>query len=141
MTIKSGAPLMALALAVGLVANPLQAQTGRMGRGEGSPNRGGSLELILQHHEDLNLTADQVSQLEALKITEDNEVAPLVEEMEALREKILSGDVDREDGIRRMKVLRGQLVPAKTSLRGRVQEILTVEQVGRLQAIVRVLST
>lgn len=59
MTSTSGAPF--LAVAVGLVANPLQAQAGRMGRGEGSPNRGGSLELIFQHHEDLELTTKSLS--------------------------------------------------------------------------------
>ncbi len=121
---------------------PLQAQRGQgfRGRGvggQGGPNLGHSLELALDHQEQLDLTEDQVAQLQGLKATIDGDVAGLGEEMKALRESIRAGEVEREEGVRQMEALRGELITASAPLRGRVQEILTVKQHNQLQPVVQ----
>ncbi len=121
----------ALVVALGLAVMPLQAQRG-MGprgqgvRGQGGPNMGHSLEMVLENQEQLGLSGDQVAQLKELKATIDGSVVGLAEEMKALREGIRGGEVERDEGMRQMEALRGQLITASAPLRGRVQEILTV---------------
>ena len=135
MTKTSGGLVLALAVAVGLAASPLQAQRGPGVRGlTAGPNMGLSLEILLENQERLELTGDQLRELESLKATMDGEVAPLAEEIKALREQIWAGEVDRDEGFRAMQALRGELLIASAPLQGRVQEILTVEQHRTLQA-------
>jgi len=131
---------MVLALGVGVV--PLQAQVGQGPRdpgfrGDPGPHVGRSLEVALSHQEELNLTQDQVAQLQELKGVVDGDVAGLVLEMDELRGAIRSGDVQRQDGLRQMEALRGELIQASAPLRGRVQEILTVSQHQTLQGLIR----
>jgi len=129
MTKKSGGLVVGLAVAVGLMATPLQAQQGFGVRGQrAGPNMGRSLEVALDQQEQLGLTEDQVAQLQGLKAVIDEDVAVLGEEMRGLRESIRAGDVERDEGVRQMEALRGELITASAPLRGRVQEILTVEQ-------------
>jgi len=132
---KLGGTVLALALAVGLGVVPLQAQRGAgfMGRAAG-PNAGQSLDVLLDSQDRLELTEDQLAQLLELKATMDGEVTPLADEIKALRERIWAGEVDRAEGFRQMKALRGELMIASAPLMGRVQEILTVEQHQKLQA-------
>jgi len=130
----------ALVVALGVAVMPLQAQRGQGFRGQGvggqgGPNIGHSLELALDHQEQLELTEDQVAQLLGLKAIIDEDVAGLGEEMKALRESIRTGEVEREEGVRQMEALRGELITASAPLRGRVQEILTVKQHNQLQPL------
>jgi hypothetical protein len=97
---------------------------------------GQSLNLALEHQEELGLNQDQVAQLQELKAVLDEDVAGLVEEVKVLREQIRAGEVDRDEGFRRVEALRGELITASAPLRGRVQEILTVEQHSKLQPLV-----
>jgi Spy/CpxP family protein refolding chaperone len=138
MTKLSGGLVLALAVAVGLAASPLQAQRGPGLRGQAAgPNMGLSLDVLLENQEKLELTGDQLRELEGLKATMDGEVAPLAEEMKALREQIWAGEVDRNEGSRAMQALRGEFLTASAPLQGRVQEILTVEQHRTLQSEMR----
>ena len=146
MTKMSGGVVLALAVAVGLAASPLQAQRGQGfgGRGAafepgrmGGPNMGRSLDVLLENQEKLDLTGDQLRELEELKATMDREVSPLAEEMTALRERIQAGEVDRTEGFRQMQALQGRLLIASAPLQGRVQEILTVDQHLKLQSEMR----
>ncbi len=138
MTKRSGSVVLALALAVGLGAVPLQAQRGAGLRGQAAgPNAGRSLDVLLENQESLGLSEDQVAQLQQLKGTVDGEVTPLVEEMKALRERIRAGEMDADEGAREFQALRGRLTTATAPLRGRIQEILTVKQHRDLQAVVR----
>ncbi len=130
----------ALVVALGVAVMPVQAQRGQGFRGQGfggqgGPNFGHSLELALDHQEKLGLTEDQVAQLQGLKATIDGDVAGLGEEMKGLRESIRAGEVERDEGVRQMEALRGELITASAPLRGRVQEILTVEQHNQLQPL------
>jgi hypothetical protein len=135
----------ALVVALGVAIMPLEAQMGMGGRGRGpegpgepgGPNMGSSIALALEHQSDLGLTKDQVSQLQELQAVIDGNVKGLAEEMSALRERIRSGQVPREDGLRQIQALRGELMTASAPLRGRVQEILTVDQHQKLQPLVR----
>lgn len=135
MTKMSGGIVMAVAVAVGLAASPLQAQRGAGFRGQmAGPNMGLSLDILLENQENLDLTADQLRELESLKAIMDSQVAPLAEEMKALREQVWAGEVDRGEGFRQLQALRGEFLTASAPLQGRVQEILTVEQHRLLQA-------
>ena len=135
MTKMSGGIVLAVAVAVGLAASPLQAQRGAGFRGQmAGPNMGLSLDILLENQENLDLTGDQLRELESLKATMDGQVAPLAEEMKVLREQIWAGEVDRGEGFRQLQALRGEFLTASAPLQGRVQEILTVEQHRLLQA-------
>lgn len=132
----------ALILALGLAVVPVEAQRGpgmggRALLGPGGPNFGSSLQVALEHQGELGLTQDQVAQLEELKAIIDEDVAGLVEEIKATREGIRNGDIARDEGFREMEALRGKLITASAPLRGRVQEILTVEQHNELRPLVR----
>jgi len=131
----------ALVVALGVAVLPLHAQRGQgtpgQGlRGRGGPNMGYSLELALENEGELGLTQDQVAELQELKAIIDGDVAGLAEEMEALRASIQSGEVERDEGFRQLTALRGELITASAPLRGRIQEVLTVEQHYRLQPLV-----
>jgi hypothetical protein len=131
----------ALVIALGVAAGPLEAQRGFGGRGRGfqdpaGPNLGSSAAVAIEHQEELALSGEQVAQLQEMKILMDGEIAGLTEEMNTLQEGIRAGDLDRADGFRQMDALRGELITASAPLRGRVQEILTVDQHNRLQPMV-----
>jgi len=125
-----------LVVGLGVSLAPLHAQRGLGPMGQPGPNMGRSLDLALEHQGQLGLTGDQVSRLSELKAAMDRDVLPLADEMKALRESIRAGEVDRAEGFRQREALRGELITATAPLRGRVQEILTVEQHKKLQAIV-----
>lgn len=132
----------ALVVALGVAVLPLHAQRGQGFRGQGlraggGPNMGYSLELALENKGELGLTQDQTAELQELKAIIDGDVAGLAEEMKALRANIQSGEVERDEGIRQMEALRGEWISASAPLRGRIQEVLTVEQHNRLQPLVR----
>jgi Spy/CpxP family protein refolding chaperone len=98
---------------------------------------GKSLELILDKQEELNLTQDQIGQFQGLMTIRDRDITPVVEEIQALREATRSGDVERDEAFRQMEALRGRLISGAAPLRGRIREILTVEQHRELQASAR----
>ncbi len=114
-----------------------QAQVGGGFRGQGGPHMGRSLEVALEHQEELGLSGDQVARLREMQGILESEVAPLAEEMQALREKIGAGELDRTEGLRAMGAVRGRLITAGAPLLGRVQEVFTVAQHRQLQALVR----
>lgn len=131
----------ALVIALSLASGPLEAQRGFGGRGRGfqdpaGPNVGSSVSVAIEHQEELELSGEQVAQLQEMEYLLEGDIAGLTEEMNAMREGILAGEFDREDGLRQMGALRGELITASAPLRGRVQEILTVEQHNKLQPLV-----
>lgn len=132
----------ALVVVLAVAVMPLQAQRGQGFRGQGfrgpgGPNMGYSLELALEHQDELELTQSQVAQLQELKAIIDGDVSGLVEGMDELREGIRAGEVEWDEGVRQMEALRGELITASAPLRGRAQEIFTVEQHNKLQSLVR----
>ena len=132
----------ALVVALGVAVMPLHAQRGQGFRGQGlraggGPKLGHSLELALENEGALEISQDQAAELQELKAIIDGDVAGLAEEMRALRASIQSGEVERDEGFRQMEALRGEWITASAPLRGRVQEVLTVEQHNRLQSLVR----
>ncbi|MBT8397816.1 MAG: hypothetical protein HKO65_12015 [Gemmatimonadetes bacterium] len=132
----------ALLAGICVAVMPLEAQRGQGRRGLNAqrpqgPNMGRSIELALEHQEALGLENSQVAQLQELQAVMDGEVAGLVEEMRALQQGIRDGEIVRDDGLRQMGALRGELITASAPLRGRVQEILTAEQHNKLQPLVR----
>lgn len=131
---KIGGFVMAAAVALTLGPAHLQGQWRGPFRGPGDgPNMGRSLAVLLEQQEEFGLSQEQRSQLQDLKAIMDGEVEPLAEEMRALRDQMRAGEVDRAEGFRQMEVLRGGLITASAPLRGRIQEILTVEQHRQLQ--------
>lgn len=126
---------MALVVGIGVSLTPLHAQRGPGPWAEPGPHMGRSLDVALEHQGELGLTPDQMSQLSELKSAVHRDVLPLSETMKLLRESIWAGEVDRSEGFRQMQALRGELITASAPFRGRVQEILTVEQHRGLQAM------
>lgn len=130
------------ALCVLLVAAPAEAQRGlalRGGigpRGQGGPNLGRSIDIALENQEGLGLTTEQIAQLTEMKSLMDQELTPLAEEIKALRTGIRTGEIDRAQGVRDLQELQGAFITASAPLRGRVQEILTVDQHNKLQPLV-----
>lgn len=136
MRTRSGILTLGIAVAVGLGAAPLHAQRGGgFGGRAAGPRAGQSLDIVLEHREALELSQDQLARLQELKATMDADVLPVAEEIKALRDQIRAGEVDREEGYRELQALRGELMTASAPLRGRIQEILTVEQHRKLQEI------
>jgi Spy/CpxP family protein refolding chaperone len=135
MTRKGDVAMLALVLALVVGAAPLQAQRGGGFRGQAAgPHVGRSLNVLIEKQEALELTEDQLAQIQDLKARVDSEMVPLAEEIRALREQIRVGEIDRDEGYRQLQSLQGELMTASAPLRGRVQEILTVEQHRKLQA-------
>ena len=127
----------ALVVATALVPVPLHAQRGGGFRGQGGPNMGKSLEVVLERQEELGLNQDQVARLQELKGILDADVAPVIDEMAGVRKMIQDGEIDRGEGLRQMEALRGQLITNAAPVQGRVQQILTGEQHRALQSVVR----
>lgn len=98
---------------------------------------GRSLDLVLENQGELGLSPDQVVQLQELQAILDQDVTPVAEEMRTLREMIQEGETDRDEAIRKMKALKGQLITNSAPLHGRIREILTAEQHQKLQPLVR----
>lgn len=115
----------------------LEAQPRRGPWAGGGPFVGQAVEKALENQQKLGLTRDQVSQLQELKRILDTQVTPLAEEMKTLREKIRSGQVERNEGLREMQALAGRLMEAAAPLRGRMPEILTEAQHRQLREILR----
>ena len=128
---------LALVVAVGASVAPIQAQRGMGSRGQAGPHAGRSLELALEHQEQIGLSSEQAAQLQELKALANGTVLPLAEEIKVLRDQIQAGEVEWSEGFRQMEALRGELITAAAPMRGRVQEILTVAQHNQLQGLVR----
>jgi hypothetical protein len=127
----------ALVVGGGVWAGPLVGQGALEARGQGGPFLGRSVEIALEHQEELGLTGDQVAKLQEMKGMLDEQIAPLVERIQALRQQLREGEVERAEGLRQMEALRGELITAGAPLQGRVQELFTVAQHRQLQALLR----
>jgi Spy/CpxP family protein refolding chaperone len=135
--IMSKKSMLGVALVVGLGVSlaPLHAQRGPGPWGEPGPHMGRSLDVALEHQDELGLTRDQAAGMSELRAALERDVLPLTEEIKLLREAIWAGEMDRPEGFRQMEALRGELITASAPFRGRVQEILTVEQHRKLQTM------
>ncbi len=76
----------------------------------------------------LGLDDEQMSQLGALRQDAHSQLAPLREEMQALREGIRDGTVTASDARERGQALRERVQAADTPLRERLENLLTPEQ-------------
>lgn len=130
--------IVALALALSGAGNLLSAQVGARG-GLGmygfGPRLGENIQLALLHQDELGLTEEQVSSLTELQAGIAEEVAPLEDEMNALRDRILAGEVGWSTGVLRLQELRAQYETAAAPYRTRVADVLSVDQHRALQTI------
>jgi len=131
--------VLALALSGGL--NGVMGQRGLRGGGLGlhglGPRLGGNVEMALEHQEDLSLTAQQIASLQEMQAGIQQSVTPLEGEITNLRTQIMEDEVDREEGLTRLRELMEQYRTAAEPYRSGVTTILTVDQHRRLQAQVQ----
>lgn len=131
--------VLALALSGGL--NGVMGQRGMRGGGMGlhglGPSMGANVDLALEHQEELGLTAQQIASLQEMQAGILQNVAPLEGEITNLRTQIMEGEVDREEGLTRLRALLEQYRTAAEPYRSGVTTILTVDQHRRLQAQVQ----
>ncbi len=131
--------VLALVLSGGL--NGVMGQRGLRGGGLGlhglGPRLGGNVELALEHQEGLSLTAQQIASLQEMRTGIQQNVAPLEVEITNLRTLIMEDEVDREEGLTRLRQLLEQYRTAADPYRSGVTTILTVDQHRRLQAQVQ----
>ncbi len=131
--------VLALALSGGL--NGVMGQRGLRGGGLGlhglGPRLGGNVELALEHQEELSLTAQQIASLQEMQTGIQQSVAPLEVEITNLRTQIMEDEVDREEGLTRLRELLEQYRTAAEPYRSGMTTILTVDQHRRLQAQVQ----
>lgn len=135
-----------------LLAVPLLASA------QGRPEHGGphrrppsSLELLLRNSQELALTAEQVTQLEALQTALEQKCAPLHQQLEALRPPHPPGpppsDAERMKGpppeTEEMRALRQQVEPLFTQLRAndeaayaQAETLLSDSQKARAQELI-----
>jgi len=131
--------VLALALSGGL--DGVMGQRGLRGGGLGlhglGPRLGGNVEMALEHQEELSLTAQQIASLQEIQGGIQQSVAPLEGEITNLRTQIMEEEVDREEGLMRLRELLEQYRTAAEPYRSGVTTILTVDQHRRLQAQVQ----
>lgn len=131
--------VLALVLSGGL--NGVMGQRGLRGGGLGlhglGPRLGGNVELALEHQEGLSLTAQQIASLQEMRTGIQQNMAPLEVEITNLRTLIMEDEVDREEGLTRLRQLLEQYRTAAEPYRSGVTTILTVDQHRRLQAQVQ----
>jgi Spy/CpxP family protein refolding chaperone len=83
---------------------------------------------LMDHRYALGLDDEQMSQLEALRRDAHSQLAPLREEMQALRDGIQDGTVTASDARERGQALRERVQAADAPLRVRLENLLTPEQ-------------
>ncbi len=131
--------VLTLALSGGL--NGVMGQRELRGGGLGlhglGPRLGGNVELALEHQEELSLTAQQIASLQEMQAGIQQNVAPLEGEITNLRTQIMEDELDREEGLTRLRELMEQHRTAAEPYRSGVTTILTVDQHRRLQAQVQ----
>jgi hypothetical protein len=96
-----------------------------------------SVAVILENREALDLTAQQVSELEAIQAEIKSASETLSVEMEAFRQQMRSDEVSREEAreVRTQWQRRGQELMAP--YQERIHDLLTEEQQTRLEPIMR----
>lgn len=128
--------LFALALfgGVGL----LSAQQG-LGGGLGlygvGPRLGENVQLALLHSGELGLSEEQISSLQELQVGIEADVVPLENQLNAVRDQILAGQVDWSSGILQLQEVRAQYEVAAAPYRTGVANVLTTDQHWALQEI------
>lgn len=143
-TTMGGAAILAMMLSVGvadLAAQQNRAQgpraradmTDRMVRGGGAPG----VEGILRMRERLELTEDQVSQLDALRSERVEQRTLAAHEMNELRSQLRAGTIERTEAMERMRTAREARAGQAEQDRAVVQGLLSENQratLGQLQA-------
>jgi len=126
-----------LALAGG--ADTLSAQQGLGSGGLGlyglGPRLGENVALALELQAELGLSGEQVQALQELGAGIQTEVAPLEEEIEGLRNQILTGEVAERDGLIRLQSLLSDYDEVAEPYRAGVSSILTLDQHQALQVV------
>jgi hypothetical protein len=127
-------------LAVAMTLSPLQANAqGRQGRGMmgwGRPDslRGPGIEMILRQREDLELTDDQVRQLDQIRAEAVQRRTAHQSQMAELRSRMLAGDMEVEELREVAESRREASVEVARQQRERVDAILNDAQRQKLDA-------
>lgn len=146
---RSGTRMVGALAALVLVAAPLAAQgQGRgpaMGRGmmRGGPDGMGRnpVAVVLDHRAELELTADQVRQLEAIRERVEAENGPRWERLKAAfgdADPSQMSDEERQalrERMRELQPVRQEIRATNRAAGGEIHEILTEEQETRLRPI------
>jgi len=126
-------------VAAAAAAHPLSAQVGRGGGGLGiygfGPRLGENIQFALENQAQLGLSAEQVASLRELQAGIQQEVEPIEAEIDDLRLGIISGAVDRVDGIVALRELFAEFNAAAAPYRAGVASVLTVDQHRALQGM------
>ena len=128
-----------LFLMVGAGWTPILAQRGAAGGGLGlygfGPRLGENVQLALDNRDHLGLSQEQVARLQELQAGIQQDVTPLQTEIDGLRTGILSGEVNRADGLVALQALRAEYDEIAAPYRTGVTAILTADQHAELQGI------
>ena len=132
-------PTVVLSLTCALLSMPVSAGPGKGGKGGMMGD--GPIAFILEHGKDLNLTADQIKSLEALKekvaaavekAMQDPEVRKIMQEMRDARK---SGDKDKMQSLREELQGLRQKDGAGEKLFGALKDILNADQLSKLKEL------
>lgn len=125
-------------LFLALITTPVQAQRGWGGSGLGlygfGPRLGENIALALELEEELGLTRDQIQALRDLDSRIQQDVAPILGEIDGLRGEILDGTASGRQGLLEMERLFLEFETAAEPFRAEVAAILTPDQHRQLQA-------
>ena len=143
--------IVALAAAA-LLAGPAAAQQGQ-GRGQGQDVRGewagpGSrarnpVSMLLQRREDLGLTAEQVTRLEAIQTRVERENAPRIQQLRAVlgdrdpRELTTEERAELRERMRALDPVRDEIRQTNRAAMDEARAILTDEQQTRIRQVMR----
>jgi hypothetical protein len=126
-------------LAAGAGTGPLLAQSGGAGGGLGlygyGPRLGENVQLALELRDQLGLSEEQIASLRDLQEGIQRDVGPLQAEIDQLRAHIISGEVNRLDGLLTLEQLLAESQEVAAPYRAGVTTILTTDQHLRLQEI------
>lgn len=103
------------------------------------PGAGGGMELrvALRNRAELGLTDEQVKRIEELAARVQQKAQPYMEEMQEVRRKVQAGEADRSGARDRMRALMEKVRSETEAEMKEFRELLTKEQAGKLQALVR----
>jgi Spy/CpxP family protein refolding chaperone len=128
-----GAGLLALVALLTIGSMPSAAQDAE--RERRGPRRGEDIESIMSIRERLELTEDQLAQLDALRAEEVQRRSANRAEMEEMRSRLRAGQIERSEMMAFMEQRRDAGREASEDTRSRVDQVLGAEQRTQLDQI------
>jgi len=138
-----GVAVLGIGLAVGPALAQQGGQGGQRGQSRGMGMRGSgpkveqSISMMLAKQEELGLTQEQVAELEGIRAQFQEASAPLREEQEAFSQKRRAGDVTPNEAEAARADWSERSQAALAPFRERVHGVLTEQQQGQMQELMR----